>query len=91
MLANGFPVYKRHKCVGDGPAIRLPSNSTFEVTLNNNWMVPYNPYLSKKYKVHINLELYGGVLAVKYIHGYVYNGEGSVTLHIAQNPDEIGT
>jgi hypothetical protein len=29
--------------------------------------------------------------AVKYIHSYVCKCEGSVTLHVAQNPDEIGT
>jgi hypothetical protein len=28
---------------------------------------------------------------MKYIHGYVYKGGGSVTLHFAQNPDKIGT
>jgi hypothetical protein len=61
------------------------------VTLDNNWVVPYNPYLPKKYQAHINVGVCGGVQAVKYIHGYVYKGEGSVTLHVAQNPDEIGT
>jgi hypothetical protein len=37
------------------------------------------------------VEVCGGVQAVKYIHGYVYKGEGSITLHVAHNPDEIGT
>jgi hypothetical protein len=59
--------------------------------LDNNWVVPYNPYLFKKYQGHINVGVCGGVQAVKYIHGYVYKGEGSVTLYVAQNPDEIGT
>ncbi len=54
-------------------------------------MVPYNPYLCKKYQAHISVEVCGGGQAVRYIHGYDYKGEGSVTLHIAQNPDEIGT
>ncbi len=54
-------------------------------------MVPYNPYLSKKYQAHINVEVCGGVQAVKYIHSYVYKGEGSITLHVTRNPDEIGT
>ncbi len=32
----------------------------------------------------------GGVQAVKYTHGYVYEGEGCITLHVLQNPDKIG-
>jgi hypothetical protein len=91
MQANGFPQYQRHEGVDNGPTIRLPSNRNTEVTLDNNWVAPYNPYLSKKYQAHINIEVRSGVQAVKYIHGYVYKGEGSVTLHVAQKADEIGT
>ncbi len=91
MQGNGFPLYRRREGVGDGPTIQLPSNCNIEVTLDNNWVVPYNPYLSKNFQEHINIEVCGGVQAVKYINGYVYKGEGSVTLHVAQNPDEIGT
>ncbi len=49
MQANGFPIYRRRRGVGDGPTIRLPSNRDVEVTLDNQWVVPFNPYLSKKY------------------------------------------
>jgi hypothetical protein len=77
--------------VGDGPTIRLPVNRIAEVTLDNQWVVPYNPYLSKIYPAHIRVEVCGGVQAVKYIHGYIYKGEGSITLHVSRNPDEIGT
>jgi hypothetical protein len=91
MQANGFALYRNWEGVGDGPTIRLPSNRNIEVTLDNNWVVPYNRYLSKKYQAHIKVEERGDVQAVKYIHGYVYKGEGSVTLHIAQSSDKIGT
>jgi hypothetical protein len=69
MQANGFPPYQRCENVGDGPTIRLPSNHNIEVTLDNNWVVPYDPYLIKKYQAHINVKVCGGVQAVKYIHG----------------------
>jgi hypothetical protein len=91
MQANGFPLYRKRKDVSDGPTIQLPSNCNIEVTLDNNWVVPYHRYLSNKYQAHINVEVCGGVQAMKYIHGYVYKGEGSVTFHVAQNPDEIST
>jgi hypothetical protein len=44
---NGFQLYQRREGVGDGPTIRFPSNCNIEATLNNNCMVPHNPYLSK--------------------------------------------
>ncbi len=91
MQANGFSLYQSCKGIGDGPTIQHSSNHNNEVTLNNNWVVLCNSYLSKKYPAHINVEVYGSVRAVKYIHGYVCKGEGSVTLHVAQNPNEIGT
>ncbi len=91
LKANGFPLYRRRPGVGHGPTIRLPINRNTEVTLDNQWVVPYNPYLSKKYQAHINVEVCGGVQAVKYIHGYVYKGEGSITLHVSWNPDEMVT
>ncbi len=60
------------------------------MTLNNQWVVPYNTYLSNKYEAHLNVEVYGGVQAVKYINSYVYTGGGSITLHVLRNPDKIG-
>jgi hypothetical protein len=91
MQGNGFPLYQRCEGVGHGHTIQLPSNLNIEVTLYNNWVMPYNSYLSKTYKAHINGEVYGGLQAVNYIHCYIDKDEGSVTPHVAQNPDEIGT
>ena len=43
--------------------------ATFEV--DNRWVVPYNPYLSWKYKAHINVEISASIKAIKYIHQYI--------------------
>ncbi len=69
--ANGYQLYQRHHAVIDRPIIRHPSNCNIEVTLDNNLVVPYNLYLSKNYKAHIDVEMCGGIQAVKYIHSYV--------------------
>jgi hypothetical protein len=45
--------------------------------------VPYNPYLIRRYKAHINVEIYTTVQAIKYIHKYVYKGRDKATLEIA--------
>jgi hypothetical protein len=50
--------------------------------------VPYNPYLIRRYKAHINVEICTTVQAIKYIHKYVYKGRDKVTLEIADT-DEI--
>jgi hypothetical protein len=50
---------------------------------NNRWIVPYNPYLIRRYKAHINVEVCITVQAVKYIHKYVYKGRDRATLEIA--------
>jgi hypothetical protein len=61
LQANGFPLYQRHPGVGDNPTIRLLVNRNTEVTLDNQWVVPYNLYLSKKYQAHINVAVCDGV------------------------------
>ena len=44
------------------------------VPLDNRWIVPYNPYLSKKYNAHINVEIYSSIKSCKYLYKYVYKG-----------------
>ena len=57
--------------------------------MDNCWVVPYNPYLTKKYKPHINAEVCTGVETVKYINKYVYIGSDRTTLEIEDIQEEI--
>jgi hypothetical protein len=41
---------------------------------DNRWVVPYNPYLTMRYKCHINVEVCSSITAVKYLYKYVYKG-----------------
>uniref|UniRef100_A0A183GEZ6 Helitron_like_N domain-containing protein n=1 Tax=Heligmosomoides polygyrus TaxID=6339 RepID=A0A183GEZ6_HELPZ len=45
-----------------------------EEVVNNQWVVPYNWYLSCKHKAHINVELCSTISAVKYLNKYIYKG-----------------
>jgi len=59
---SGYPLYKRS------------SNQTFQKgrnTLDNRWIVPYSPYLSRKFNCHINVESCISVSSIKYINKYI--------------------
>ncbi|OBZ85838.1 hypothetical protein A0J61_06114, partial [Choanephora cucurbitarum] len=65
------------------------TNEMKSVYLTNQNVVPYNPFLTKKYKAHINVELCGSVGAIKYINKYVYKRPGRTTVHLKNENDEI--
>ena len=59
------------------------------VVIDNRRVVPYCPYLSLRYKTHINVEVCGSVKAVKYIHKYIYKGGDRTTAVIDSEHDEV--
>jgi hypothetical protein len=34
-------------------------------------VVPYNPYLKRRYKAHINVEVCSSIKVIKHLYGYV--------------------
>ena len=63
-------------------------------TIDNSWIVPYNPYFSLKYNCHINVESCASVKSVKYLFKYVYKGHDCANVVIQENAlnhDEIKT
>ncbi|KAG2823728.1 hypothetical protein PC113_g22143 [Phytophthora cactorum] len=48
----------------------------------NQWVVPYNPYLSQKYNCHINVEVCTVITAVKYHYKYVYKGSDKAVITV---------
>ena len=50
-----------------------------KVTVDNRWVVPYSPYLLKKFKCHINVEYCASITAIKYLFLYHFKGEDMVT------------
>jgi len=76
-LTNGFPLYRRRD---NGRTVHVRN-----AHLNNQYVVPYNPYLLLKYDAHINFEVCSTVHAVKYIHKYIYKGPDGARVRF-QNP-----
>nr|XP_047142898.1 uncharacterized protein LOC100213206 [Hydra vulgaris] len=82
---NGYPRYRRRD---NGLVINIKGNN-----VDNRWVVPYNPWLSKKYQAHINVEACMSVKAVKYLYKYIYKGHdcANVLINEQVNHDEIDT
>lgn len=56
--------------------------------VDNRDVVLYNPYLSRKYNCHINVEVYASLRCVKYINKYIYKGHDRVII-VLGGVDEI--
>ncbi|KAL6137900.1 hypothetical protein ACLB2K_063189 [Fragaria x ananassa] len=61
------------------------------MTMDNRWVVPYNPWLLLRYNCHINVEVCGSIKSVKYLYKYIYKGPDTMSLELQSNPefDEI--
>ncbi|KAG1494147.1 hypothetical protein G6F46_009148 [Rhizopus delemar] len=91
VMPDSYPLYRRRL---DGRSHRVQikdkqTNGMMFVYLTNQHVVPYNPFLTKKYKAHINVELCGSIDAIKYINKYVYKGPDRTTVHLKNENDEI--
>ncbi len=77
-----YPLYRR----------RSPAQGGIEVIkgtkiINNQWVVPYNPFLLLKYNAHINVEICASIKAVKYLYKYLYKGFDRTALSISRRDE----
>ena len=68
MDKDGYPLYRRRN---DGRVYIVRNKH-----VDNRDVVPYNAYLSRMFNCHINVEVCAGLRCVKYIHKYIFWGEG---------------
>jgi len=85
-----YPQYKR-TAPEDGGFVHPMKIRGQNFTVDNRWIVPYNPYLSLKYNSHINVEAVISVSCVKYLYKYTCKGSDRVMMTVGTtNPnDEI--
>ncbi|XP_073024169.1 uncharacterized protein [Primulina eburnea] len=79
---DGYAIYRRRN---DGRTVDIR-----RAKLNNQWVVPYNPYLLLRYDCHINVEICSGLTVIKYLYKYIYKGHDKIAVHIASG-NEPGT
>ncbi len=86
---NCYLVYYKRAGVGTLMTIPDPWDLAHPKVINNFWVISYSPYLCKKYIAHINIEVCGGITAIKYIHGYIYKGDKTNMLYMRDEHSEI--
>ena len=67
---NHYAVYKR-RSPEDGGRVMINKNGQI---VDNSMVVPYSPYLSKRYNCHINVECCASAKAAKYLFHYITKG-----------------
>ena len=72
--SDGYPQYRRRN---DGKYVTKNG-----VPLDNRYIVPYNPYLAKKYNAHINVEICSTINSCKYLYKYVYEGPDMASVQV---------
>lgn len=86
---DSYPQYRRRKPEEGGQTakIRVKNN---EIEIDNRWIVPYSPLLSKTFQAHINVEYCNSVKSIKYICKYVNKGSDMAVFGVnEQNTDEV--
>ena len=70
---DGYPQYRRP---AHGPVFPwIKRNNRFYENVDCGWVVPYNPYLLRKYRCHLNVQTACSIKSVKYIYKYIYKGQ----------------
>ena len=81
MRTDAYPLYRRR----DAASNNLAHKGVAQV--DDRDVVPYNPFLLKRYDAHLNVEVTEGIRFVKYMYKYTYKGHDRARLRLGG--DEI--
>ncbi|XP_075425538.1 uncharacterized protein LOC142465468 [Ascaphus truei] len=71
---DGYPQYRRRAPTDGGYTATMTIRGNKNIQVDNKWVVPYCPLLTKMYNAHINVEYCNSVKSIKYICKYVNKG-----------------
>lgn len=89
---DGYPSYRRRQPEDGGFTTRMKIRGRGdEVTVDNRWVVPYNPMLCKIFKSHINVECCNSIKSIKYVTKYVMKGSDMAVFNVErqEQTDEV--
>ncbi|XP_044599590.1 uncharacterized protein LOC123275503 [Cotesia glomerata] len=78
---DGYPIYRRRNPDNGGQSF-IKNISNTDIDIDNRWVVPYSPLLSKTYNAHINVEFCSSVNSIKYICKYVHKGSDMAVFRV---------
>ena len=81
---DGYPLYRRRKPGDGGYTAKVGRNE-----VDNRWVVPYCPLLSRIFNAHINVEFCNSVKSIKYICKYINKGSDQAVFGLNNDSDEI--
>ncbi|KAH9112474.1 hypothetical protein AeMF1_013201 [Aphanomyces euteiches] len=81
---DGYPLYHRRSPAKGGQTFTKKIGKKVFV-IDNRYVVPYSPLLSKIFNAHINIEFCHSVKAIKYICKYIYKGSDYAIYEITTN------
>jgi len=82
---DGYLLYRYYSIKDNSRTITLKVNNMY-VVVDNSWIVPYSPFLSKTFKAHCNFKYCSFVKSIKYVCKYVTKGSDKAVFGIA-TPD----
>lgn len=87
---DGYPLYRRRSPDDDGRTTTVRIHHQ-EINVDNSWIVPYSPLLSKTFKTHCNVEFCNSVKSIKYICKYVTKGSDMAVFGVGtqESNDEV--
>lgn len=75
------PIYRRRR---DGRTTVIE-----ETVIDNRRIVPYNRYVAKKFKSHINFEVCASLSSMKYLYKYVHKGADCITIQTSEDGQQV--
>lgn len=86
--SDGYPLYRRRSTADNGRSTIVKVNQQ-DIEVDNRWIVPYSPLLSKTFKAHTNVESCHSVKSIKYICKYVTKGSDMAVIGVgAENSND---
>lgn len=82
---DGYPSYRRRSAEAGGFTAEVRTRGQ-TVQVDNRWVVPYSPVLSRAFETHLNVESCASIASIKYVTKYINKGDSRATLAL-QNRD----
>ncbi|XP_067648377.1 uncharacterized protein [Eurosta solidaginis] len=80
---DGYPLYRRRSPDDNGRSIVMKMKGN-NVIVDNRWIVPYCPLLSKTFSTHCNVEYCNSIKSIKYVCKYVNKGSDMAVFGIVE-------